>query len=240
MSLLLRAAAASDLGLVRTNNEDSVFAGARLLVVADGMGGLPAGELASDLAIGAMLVLEEQPERGDPRERMLAAFEAANELILAAVEAEPANEGMGTTLTALLLAGDRGLGLLHAGDSRCYLLRDGELRQVTRDDTFVQALVDEGVLTPQEARRHPRRSLITRALQGFPVTPTCELLTPRGGDRYLLCSDGLSDYVEDGPIGNVLASCVDPGECVDRLVKLTLSAGAPDNVSVVVADIVEA
>ena len=236
MSLLLRAAAASDLGLVRTNNEDSVYAGARLLVVADGMGGLPAGELASDLAIGAMLALEEQPETGDPRPRLLAAAEAANELILAAVEAEPANDGMGTTLTALLLAGDR-LGLLHAGDSRCYLLRDGELRQLTRDDTFVQALVDEGVLTPQEARRHPRRSLITRALQGFPVTPTCELLTPRVGDRYLLCSDGLSDYVEDEPIGNVLASCPEPGECADRLVKLTLSAGAPDNVSVVVADI---
>lgn len=239
MSLLLRAAAASDLGLVRTNNEDSVYAGSRLLVVADGMGGLPAGELASDLAIGAMLALEEQPERGGPCVRMRAAAQHANELILAAVEAEPANDGMGTTLTALLLAGDQ-MALLHAGDSRCYLLRDGGMRQLTRDDTFVQALVDEGVLTPAQARRHPRRSLITRALQGFPVDLTCELLDPRVGDRYLLCSDGLSDYVEDGPIERVLATCPDPGECADRLVKLTLAAGAPDNVSVVVADIVEA
>jgi serine/threonine protein phosphatase PrpC len=236
MSLPVRAAAASDLGLVRTNNEDSVYAGARLFVVADGMGGLPAGELASDLAIGAMLALEDQPEGGNVLERLREAAEVANGLIAAAVEAEPANDGMGTTLTALLASGDE-MGLLHLGDSRCYLLRDGAMRQVTRDDTFVQALVEDGVITREQARRHPRRSLITRALQGFPVDSTRVRLAPLPGDRFLLCSDGLSDYVEDSPIEYVLMSCPEPGEAADRLIKLTLAAGAPDNVSVVVVDI---
>jgi protein phosphatase len=143
---------------------------------------------------------------------------------------------MGTTVTALLLAGER-VGLLHVGDSRCYLLRDGTLTQVTRDDTFVQSLVDQGALTMSEARRHPRRSLITRAVQGGPLSPAPTLLTARPGDRLLLCSDGLSDVVADDAIDRALRSSTEPQRCAERLVELALAGGAPDNVTVVVADV---
>lgn len=235
MSVILRAAAATDVGLIRTNNEDSMYVGRRLLAVADGIGGMPAGELASDTVIRALAPLDEAPEEAEPLSSLRAAIETANGQIRAAAESDEACGGMGTTVTALLLSGDR-LALLHVGDSRCYLMRDGVLAQLTKDDTYVQSLVDQGVLTTEDARRHPQRSLITQAVQGAQFTAACAVLTPRSADRFLLCSDGLSDFVADEAIAETLRSCPDPERCAELLVKLALQAGAPDNVTVVVAD----
>ena len=144
---------------------------------------------------------------------------------------------MGTTLTAILFAGNR-LGLVHIGDSRGYLLRDGELTQITKDDTFVQTLVDEGRITAEEAHSHPQRSLIMRALTGHEVEPTLIMREARAGDRYLLCSDGLSDPVSHETILDAL-QIADVAESADRLIELALRGGGPDNVTVVVADVVD-
>ena len=243
MSLILDAAVVSDLGLVRGNNEDSAFAGRRLIAVADGIGGMPAGELASEIAIRALAPLEDERDVTDPVSRLRAAAEAANRSIREATETDPATDGMGTTMTALLLAPDPGvtgtIGLLHVGDSRCYLGRDGAMSQITKDDTFVQALVDQGVLSAEDARHHPRRSLVMQAVVGQDLSTTCDVLAARPGDRYLLCSDGLSDVVIDDSIARVLLSDLDPRTCGERLVRLALDAGAPDNVTVIVADVVE-
>ncbi len=239
MSLILRAATVSDIGRVRTNNEDSAYAGRRLIALADGIGGMPAGELASDIAIRTLTPLEAAPPDIEPLTALRKAIEAANEQIRAAGESDEANDGMGTTATALLLAGHQ-IALLHVGDSRGYVMRDGELSQLTKDDTFVQSLVDQGVLTAAEARSHPRRSVVTQALQGLEFEPTCTLLPVRIGDRFLLCSDGLSDVVADESIAQVLRSTPDPRRCAQELVNLALEAGAPDNVTVVVADVASA
>jgi PPM family protein phosphatase len=150
---------------------------------------------------------------------------------------EPDLEGMGTTLTAILFAGNR-IGMAHIGDSRGYLLRDGELTQITKDDTFVQTLVDEGRITKEEAHSHPQRSLIMRALTGHEVEPTLTMREVRLGDRYLLCSDGLSDPVSDETILDAL-KIPDCTESADRLIELALRGGGPDNVTVVVADVVD-
>jgi protein phosphatase len=144
---------------------------------------------------------------------------------------------MGTTLTAILFAGNR-LGLAHIGDSRGYLFRDGELTQITKDDTFVQTLVDEGRITAEEAHSHPQRSLIMRALTGHEVEPTLTMREARAGDRYLLCSDGLSDPVSDETIAEAL-QIADVAESAYRLIELALRGGGPDNVTVVVADVVD-
>ncbi len=237
MSLVLRYEARSDRGLVRTNNEDSVYAGARLLALADGMGGHAAGEVASQLVIAALAHLDDDEPGGDLLAKLDAAVHVGNAAIAAQVEAEPELEGMGTTLTAILFAGDR-IGLVHIGDSRGYLLRDGELTQITKDDTFVQTLVDEGRITREEAHSHPQRSLIMRALTGHEVEPTLTIREARAGDRYLLCSDGLSDPVSDETILEAL-QIPDVAEAAERLIELALRGGGPDNVTVVVADVVD-
>jgi PPM family protein phosphatase len=237
VTLVLRYAARSDRGLVRANNEDSVYAGARLLALADGMGGHAAGEVASQLVIAALAHLDDDEPGGDLLGKLDAAVRAGNEAIAAQVEMEPDLEGMGTTLTAILFAGNR-LGLVHIGDSRGYLLRDGELTQITKDDTFVQTLVDEGRITAEEAHSHPQRSLIMRALTGHEVEPTLTMREARAGDRYLLCSDGLSDPVSDETILEAL-QIPDVAESAYRLIELALRGGGPDNVTVVVADVVD-
>lgn len=237
MTLVLRYAARSDRGLVRANNEDSVYAGARLLALADGMGGHAAGEVASQLVIAALAHLDDDEPGGDLLAKLDAAVRAGNSAIAAQVEMEPDLEGMGTTLTAILFAGNR-LGLVHIGDSRGYLLRDGELTQITKDDTFVQTLVDEGRITPEEAHSHPQRSLIMRALTGHEVEPTLTMREARAGDRYLLCSDGLSDPVSDETILEAL-QIPEVAESAHRLIELALRGGGPDNVTVVVADVVD-
>jgi serine/threonine protein phosphatase PrpC len=237
VTLVLRYAARSDRGLVRANNEDSVYAGARLLALADGMGGHAAGEVASQLVIAALAHLDDDEPGGDLLSKLNAAVREGNGAIAAHVEADPELEGMGTTLTAILFAGNR-LGLVHIGDSRGYLLRDGELVQITKDDTFVQTLVDEGRITLEEAHSHPQRSLIMRALTGHEVEPTLIMREARAGDRYLLCSDGLSDPVSHETILEAL-QIPDVAESADRLIELALRGGGPDNVTVVVADVVD-
>ena len=237
MTLALRYAARSDRGLVRANNEDSVYAGARLLALADGMGGHAAGEVASQLIIAALAHLDNDEPGGDLLSKLQSAVHEGNSAIADQVDLDPDLEGMGTTLTAILFAGDR-LGLVHIGDSRGYLLRDGELTQITKDDTFVQTLVDEGRITAEEAHSHPQRSLIMRALTGHEVEPTLIVREAREGDRYLLCSDGLSDPVSQETILEALRL---PGvaESAERLIELALRGGGPDNVTVVVADVVD-
>jgi PPM family protein phosphatase len=239
MSLAFHAAAVSDLGLVRSNNEDAVYAGRRLIAVADGIGGAPAGELASELVIRALAELDRGPEPRSPLAALGAALAEANRDIGESTAGDLTRQGMGTTVTALLLAGEQ-LALLHVGDSRGYLLRADTLSRLTRDDTFVQALVDSGMITPADARAHPQRSIITQAVQGGEFEPTGALLTPLVGDRYLVCSDGLSDYVDDDVIASCLGRYTDPQECARQLVELALRAGAPDNVTVVVCDVVPA
>jgi len=187
--------------------------------------------------IAALAHLDDDEPGGDLLSKLDTAVREGNSAIAAQVEADPELEGMGTTLTAILFAGNR-LGLVHIGDSRGYLLRDGELTQITKDDTFVQTLVDEGRITLEEAHSHPQRSLIMRALTGHEVEPTLIMREARAGDRYLLCSDGLSDPVSHDTILEAL-QISDTAESADRLIELALRGGGPDNVTVVVADVVD-
>ncbi|MBY6367038.1 PP2C family protein-serine/threonine phosphatase [Rhodococcoides corynebacterioides] len=237
MTLVLRYAARSDRGLVRSNNEDSVYAGARLLALADGMGGHAAGEVASQLMIAALAHLDDDEPGDDLLGKLERATREGNATIAEQVEEDPELDGMGTTLTAILFGG-RKIGLVHIGDSRAYLLRDGELTQITRDDTFVQSLVDEGRITAEQAHSHPQRSLIMRALTGNEIEPTLTVREARAGDRYLLCSDGLSDVVSSETIADTLREG-ENDECADRLIELALRSGGPDNVTVVVADVID-
>lgn len=237
MSLTLRAAMLTDPGLVRPNNEDAGYVSPRLIAIADGVGGQPAGELASEIVVQALAALDRTPIEGDPMAALCAAIDEANRQIRLTAAANPTSEGMGTTVTAALLAGDR-LAVAHVGDSRGYLLRERVLYQLTRDDTFVQALVDQGILTAEEARTHPQRSLVTHAVQGDVVMPSTGVVPVQEGDRLLLCSDGLTDVVEDQVIAQTLATYTDPRQCAEHLVKLAHQAGAPDNVTVIVADLV--
>ena len=237
MTLVLRYAARSDRGLVRSNNEDSVYAGARLLALADGMGGHAAGEVASQLMIAALAHLDDDEPGDDLLGKLEAATREGNAAIADQVEEEPELDGMGTTLTAILFAGKK-IGLVHIGDSRAYMLREGKLTQITRDDTFVQSLVDEGRITAEQAHTHPQRSLIMRALTGNEIEPTLTVREARAGDRYLLCSDGLSDVVSDETIENTLNEG-DSAQSADRLIELALRSGGPDNVTIVVADVID-
>lgn len=237
MTLVLRYAARSDRGLVRANNQDAVYAGPRLLALADGMGGHAAGEVASKMVIAALAPLDDDEPRGDLLAQLQQATLAGNDAITELVADEPELEGMGTTLTAVLFAGTR-LGLVHVGDSRAYLLRGGELTQITHDDTFVQSLIDEGRLSEDEAAVHPQRSLLLRALTGNDVEPTLTVRECRAGDRYLLCSDGLSGVVSSETLAEAL-TIADPQASADRLIELALRSGGPDNVTVIVADVVD-
>jgi protein phosphatase len=238
MALILRYAVRSDLGLVRSNNEDSVYAGPRLLAIADGMGGHAAGEVASKIVISTLEGLDEDRSFGDLMGTMREAVYEANERIARAVEANNDLEGMGTTLTALRFSSSQ-VGLLHVGDSRAYLLRGDLLSQITHDDTYVQHLVDSGKLTPEQAKDHPRKSVILRALLGTEVEPDISIREAREGDRYLLCTDGLTDVVSTDTLLETLR-IVDPQEAADRLVELALRGGGPDNVTVIVADVLNA
>src|SRR5690348_2703797 len=238
MTLTLRYAVRSDRGLVRGNNEDAVYAGPRLLAIADGMGGHAAGEVASKIVISAMEPLDEDRSIGDLLGTLRDTVVDANHRISEAVAKRKDLEGMGTTLTALRFNGAQ-VGLVHVGDSRAYLLRGDLLSQITHDDTYVQYLVDSGKLTPDEAKDHPRKSVILRALRGAEVEPDVSIREARAGDRYLLCSDGLSDVVSTETIFETLR-IPDVQECADRLVELALRGGGPDNVTVIVADVANA
>jgi serine/threonine protein phosphatase PrpC len=316
MALVLRYAIRSHVGLIREGNEDSGYAGPRLLAIADGMGGAAAGELASAVVMATVSRLDsasgEQPAGGadlsatgeqqvlgpggqpgqngpggpgssggpngpgpgspgvpnaSPAEETLhisqhdiAAHEpgprsaadptlgepdlallggavvAANERLRAIVVERPELEGMGTTLTAMLWSGGR-FGMVHVGDSRAYRLRDGLLEQMTADHTWVQRLIDEGRITEEEAGHHPQRSLLMRVLDGrTQVEADIGTFDAYAGDRYLLCSDGLSGFVSQETLAETLAAYQDPQQAVDALIELALRAGGPDNITCIVAD----
>lgn len=239
MSLSLRFAAGSHKGMIREGNEDSGYAGPRLLAIADGMGGQAAGEVASSEVISTIVALDDDVPGSDVLTSLGAAVQRANDQLRQMVEEDPALEGMGTTLTALLWTGQR-LGMVHVGDSRAYLLRDGVLSQITQDHTWVQRLVDEGRITEEEAGTHPQRSLLMRALgSGDHVEPDLSIREVRAGDRYLICSDGLSGVVSHQTMEDTLASYQGPQETVQELIQLALRGGGPDNITVIVADVLD-
>lgn len=236
--LRLRYVALTDVGRRRTTNQDSGYASGRLLVLADGMGGAAAGDLASSEVMNVVRRLDAPPE-GDILEALAGAVHRANDRLAEVIEDDSTVEGMGTTLTAMLWDGES-FGLAHIGDSRGYRLRDGELAQITRDHTFVQSLVDEGRISPDEAHVHPHRSLILRVLLGSDDNePDLEMVEARAGDRYLLCSDGVSDMVDDAAIADALGA-----ETIDmaavELVQRALDGGGVDNITCVIGEIVHA
>jgi serine/threonine protein phosphatase PrpC len=239
MTLTLRYAAQSDRGLIRDLNQDSVYAGPRLLAVADGMGGMAAGDVASNIVIAAMAPLDDDVPGDAMVDALRHAVGTANQQLRDTVDANPQLEGMGTTLTAVLFSGSK-FGMVHIGDSRAYLLRGGEFSQITKDDTYVQMLVDEGRVSPEEASSHPQRSLLTRALDGRDIDPEYSVRQVLKGDRYLICSDGLSGVVSAETIGQTMREIPDPKACVERLVQLALRGGGPDNITVVIADATDA
>lgn len=241
MALRLQFAAVSHVGLIRPGNEDSAYAGPHLLVVADGMGGHAAGEIASAAVVRVLAEVEPPLPVGpdaDVAALLRGGIARAGAELRRIVTASPDVEGMGTTVTALLQVGER-VAVAQVGDSRGYLLRDGVLEQVTHDQTYVQTLVDEGRIRADEAGVHPQRNLLLQTLDGRPeVDPDVDVRTPVLGDRYLLCSDGLSGVLSEATLRETLAAGT-PQEAADRLVDLALRAGAPDNVTAVVADLVD-
>lgn len=226
-------AAKTDVGCVREHNEDSFIAATPLFVVADGMGGHEAGEVASEIAIRTML---EKAPNGPDGDALANAVRAANTAIISAAANGTGRPGMGTTMTAAQIFDDQ-LIIAQVGDSRAYLLHEGTLQRVTRDHSLVADLVEQGRLTEEEARVHPQRSVITRALgSDVTVDPDIYILRVSHGDRLLLCSDGLSSMVEDSTIAAVLRSNDDPQSCCDALIREALAAGGMDNVTCVVVD----
>jgi PPM family protein phosphatase len=238
-TLGIRFAARSDIGLVRERNEDRAYASARLLAVADGLGGHHGGSRASSAAINALQSLEDGAAPADPLAALGQAVRRAGDDLRAIIAAEPSLEGLGTTLTAMLWSGSQ-LALAHIGDSRAYVLREGELFRLTKDHSYVQSLVDEGRISAEDADSHPQRALLIRALDGATEPqPDLSLHPMRAGDRYLLCTDGLTTVAAAEQIRATADSSADPEQAVGRLIDLANSAGGPDNVACVVADIVE-
>ena len=239
MTLALRYAIRSDVGLLREGNEDSAYAGPHLLAIADGMGGHVAGEVASSVTISALTGLDDEVPADHLLDALAGAVATASSALHEMSVEDPSLDGMGTTLTALLWSGTT-VAICHIGDSRAYLLRDGELRQITRDHTLVQSLVDDGRLSPAQAAVHPQRSLVMRALQsGTEAEPDLSTIEAKAGDRYLLCSDGLSDVVSEETLHDTLIRCTDRDQAVAQLIDLAIRGGGPDNITCIVADIVD-
>ena len=238
-ALTIRYAVGSEKGPVREDNEDAAYAGARLLAVADGMGGHSAGERASAAVIDALRPLDTQVPDGELLNALDHAVRRAGSSLRDLVTGDPALAGMGTTLTALLWSGSQ-LGLVHIGDSRAYLVRDGKVFQITHDHTVVQSLLDEGKITAAEVASHPQAMMLLRAITGEDQhEPDLQLREARPGDRYLLCSDGLHRTAAAEDIAQVLRTVADPGQAVTDLIALAIDAGGPDNVTCIVADVTE-
>jgi protein phosphatase len=234
-TLAIRYAARSDIGRRRDRNQDTAYAGRRLLAVADGMG--TTGDQASAAVIEALKPLEGALPAGNLLNAMEDAVRQAGAAVRDLAAADP---GTGTTLTAMLWSGTQ-LALVHVGDTRAYLLRGGELFQITHDHSVVQALLDEGKITPEEAESHPQRSLLLQAIDGGArAKPDVSLHDAQAGDRYLLCSDGLTAVVPAQVIRATLSAPGDPDQAVGRLIELANEAGGPDNIACVAADVVEA
>ena len=239
MTLALRYAIRSDVGLLREGNEDSAYAGPHLLAVADGMGGHAAGEVASAATITTIAPLDARHLGTDLVGALADAVATANLRLQELIISDPAIEGMGTTLTALLWS-DGYAALCHIGDSRAYRLRNGQFLQITHDHTLVQSLVDEGKITEDDVATHPHRSLLLRALDGRTVAePDLIPLETLPGDRYLLCSDGLSGVVTEQTLYQTLSSVRDPDKAALQLVELAIRGGGPDNITCIVADVLD-
>jgi protein phosphatase len=233
----LSAAAVSDIGAYRETNQDAAFTSPWAAAVADGVGGGPSGDLASAALVHRLVA--EAGALPDP-EGLVVRIREANWDLRAHVQRDPSLHGMATTFTGLFLSADGGLLLAHSGDSRAYLLREGWFSRETRDDSYVQTLVDHGIIAPEAAASHPRRNIITASLGGAEddtVSVTVRDLV--GGDRWLLCSDGVTDYLPEADIAGILNSSRTAAQAAGDLVALALEAGTRDNVTAVVCDVVD-
>ena len=232
-------AAISHTGKVRSNNQDSGYSGANLFAVADGMGGHAGGDVASSIAIQRLEPLDQAYTSTEDAQASLqaAATTAAGDLIRAAKE-RPELAGLGTTVSAIIMVDEYAV-IGHIGDSRIYLYRDDALTQITADHTFVQRLVDSGRITPEEARYHPRRSVLMRVLSDMDSDPELDMfvMPTMPGDRWLLCSDGLSGVVDEAHMLKAMRLGMAPGRTADNLLKQALDGGAPDNVTIVIVDV---
>ena len=232
--------ARSAIGLVRQGNEDSAFVSGQVIAVADGMGGHAAGEVASRIAVKTLQSLvpaltAQEIDQDSVEDLLMHSLHSIDEEIAFVADEEIEKRGMGTTLTALLLRNNT-IALLHVGDSRCYRLRAGTLEQLSNDHTVIQELLDQGAITQAEAAEHPQRSMLTQALRGDgDVTPVLQMYEVKKGDRYLLCSDGLSGVLTDKEIKIGLKKS-DKDEAIKFLIDATYINGAPDNVTVLIAD----
>jgi serine/threonine protein phosphatase PrpC len=235
--LALRSSLQTHLGR-RANNEDSLFATPRLLAVADGVGGAAGGEVASRMVIDQMAGLDKRRLSGTLEDELRRAVRTANQWLGFVVSCRPQLSGMASTLTAVALSNEGEYLVANVGDSRTYLFRGGRLEQLTRDQSLVQALIDQGAISTEEARRHPQRSVVLEALDGSREAAP-EIVRGRGqaGDRLLLCSDGLSDVVDDREIAAILGQS-SREEAAAQLVGAALERGGRDNISVVLADVV--
>ncbi|WP_216215528.1 PP2C family protein-serine/threonine phosphatase [Amycolatopsis aidingensis] len=249
--LALRYAVRSDAGVRRKSNEDAAFAGERVFAVADGIGGHVFGEVASSTATAAMADLDGGLSKAlatgratgglrdlDPLAVLATGVTDAAGRLAELVARDTRLQGMGTTLTAMLWDGAR-FAIAHVGDSRCYLLREGTLRQLSRDHTLVQALLDDGKVSAEQAAAHPRRSVLMRALQGEgSAEPDLFAQDALAGDRYLLCSDGLTDVISDEAVAETLLARPEPEAAACALIDLANAGGGPDNITCVLVDVV--
>ena len=237
MAFRLRYAAISDVGRVRKDNQDSGYVGPWMIAVCDGVGGAARGDLASSTAIGQLRKLDARPD-ADLRGAVAGALHRANDRIAEIVDDDPSLSGTSTTATVALFDGEK-LTFGHVGDSRAYLFRDGEIRQVTKDHTFVQSLIDEGRITEEESRTHPHRNLILKAIDGVhDIDADLFEIEAQVGDRLLFCSDGASGVLDDGRLADIL-SMGTPDYAAVELVRASLEAGTTDNVTCIVVDVVE-
>ena len=238
--LFLYSTTVSDMGTVRANNQDSSFAGEHLVAICDGMGGHAGGDTASTIAIRSLAHIERDDNSEDVSAiatMMETSVLAAHDAIVGKARRERKLSGMGTTVTAVALVADYWV-LAHIGDSRAYLLRDGELTQITQDHSYVQHLINTGRITEQEAKNHPQRNVVMRVLGDFDIDPHPDvaMLKAHAADRWLLCSDGLCGVLENSTIAETMTAFADPNECAQHLVSMALKAGSTDNVTAVIAD----
>lgn len=240
MSVHLRFAARSDIGAVRRNNQDAGYAGPHLLVIADGMGGAAGGDTASSVTVSMLAALDDIHRAEDLLPLLRDAVTGAHDELVDMAERDRSLKGMGTTCIAILRSGNK-LAMVHIGDSRAYLLRGDSLIQVTKDHTLVQYLVDHGQITPEEAENHPKKNVIMRALGDTEGEVELDESVREAvvGDRWLLCSDGLFGVVSNETIAHTMMHYQNLDKCADRLIELALAAGAPDNVTVVLADVLD-
>ena len=242
MAIALRYAARSDLGLgPKARNEDSGYAGPNLLVLADGMGGHAAGDVASSMIVGELAPLDAEDVTADQAVGLLEeALRSANSKLTKAMRDNAELAGMGSTTIVMLRTGNK-LAMAHIGDSRAFMLRGDTFSQITKDHSFVQQLVDEGRISKEEAGQHPQRSVVTRVMTGQPDDePDTSLREAKIGDRFLMCSDGLSDFVGPDVIEEILREAASPAEAADRCIEVALKASTRDNVTVIVADVIDA